>query len=101
MLAGIAFALPFLAAILAALAVVPWIMGIPSSHGTNYSRGWEIGLYALVFYPVAFAGFRSLERLARAGWLSTNVAPFRALVWTAFTIFLAAMLWAWWLISTR
>lgn len=100
-LAGFTNAIPFLMALLSVVAFVPWILAIPGSTGSSYSRGWEIGLYAIVFYPVVYALIGSLEQLAKRGWLGRSAGVFRALVWMALAAFVAAQATAWSMMLSR
>jgi hypothetical protein len=61
--------LPATAALLAALAIVPWGLGVPGVAGTRYGLGWAIGFYALVFYLSVYGcwfAIRLVLRVARS-----------------------------------
>jgi hypothetical protein len=86
---------PRLAALLAALAIIPWVLGVPGVANSDYARGWTLGFFSLFAYVGATA------LLAFLGWLAgRGRMPFRAqlaerLLWFALGAFAVAQLWAW------
>lgn len=92
-------AVPTLAALLAALALLPWLMGIPGVGGSNFALGWTIGLYAILIYLCVFAALRLLLFLTRMAWFNTFPPSVPGvLMWSAFALFVLAQCVAWWLI---
>ena len=46
-------------AVLCAVAILPWILGVPGDPGppgqeSNYARGWMMGLYVILIYPLVW-----------------------------------------------
>ena len=90
-------AVPVLVAILCALAIVPWILGIPGTDN-NYAKGWTIGFYALLFYLTAFIVLAVLRVAAHLGWFRFPAHVADSLSWSAVLAFCIAQGLAWWLI---
>jgi len=89
---------PRLVAMLAALAIIPWVLGVPGVAGSDYARGWTIGYFSLIAYVVAYAVLALLGWFARRGQLTSGVQLARRLAWVALATFMVAQLWAWMLI---
>jgi len=50
------------AAVLCILVLPLWILGVPGIEN-EYARGWEIGLWVIVFYPVLWLATLAISRL--------------------------------------
>lgn len=90
--------LPFLAAILALLAFVPWVLGIPGVRGTDFARGWEIGFISLTGYLAAYFVVLVLKLLRRLFRLDINPRLTDGIAWVALVLLVMAQVVAWLLI---
>lgn len=86
--------LPTAVAVLCVLAWMPWIMGVPGQAGSDYARGWEIGLYAILAYPMVILGL-ALIRLALRAFGFTDLTLLDTLRFLALAAFAAAQFSAW------
>lgn len=85
-------------AILALLAILPWLLGTPGVSGNAYARGWSIGLQAILAYPVVFVGLVVFRWIAARNWIPVPTNVVDALIWGAFLAFVIAQIFAWRLI---
>lgn len=46
------------------LAVPLWLLGVPGTDN-SYAKGWRLGLYAVLLYPIAWGGLFALWRMIR------------------------------------
>jgi hypothetical protein len=90
--------MPFLAAILALLAFVPWVLGIPGVRGTDFARGWEIGFISLTGYLAAYFVVLMLKLLRRLFRLGVGARLTDAIAWIALVLLVGAQAVAWRLI---
>src|SRR5262245_46090534 len=69
----IALSLTGIAAGLSAVALPFWLMGVPGVKN-SYAKGWKLGLYAVLLYPIAscclFGFWRSARKHAAADQLA-------------------------------
>src|SRR5262245_60450974 len=60
----IAFCVTGLIAALSVLALPLWLMGVPGVEN-SYAKGWKIGLWALLIYPVLWFSVLAFWRAAK------------------------------------
>ena len=60
----IALILSGVAAALSAIAVPFWLMGVPGVEN-SYAKGWKIGLYAVIVYPILWCCVLGFWRSAK------------------------------------
>jgi hypothetical protein len=51
-------------AALSVLALPLWLMGVPGVHN-SYAKGWKIGLFAVILYPIGWLCVFTFWRVAR------------------------------------
>lgn len=90
--------IPFLAGILALLAFVPWLLGIPGVRGTDFARGWEIGFISLTGYLAAYFVVLGLKLLLWLFRLGIDMRLIDGIAWIALVLLVVAQAVAWFLI---
>ncbi|UXN74364.1 hypothetical protein N8D56_04000 [Devosia sp. A8/3-2] len=90
-------AVPIILAMLCALAIVPWLLGVPGTDN-NYAKGWTIGFYALLAYLTVFIILAILRVAAHLGWFRFPAHTADSLSWSAVLGFAIARGLARWLI---